>query len=129
MAIVPQFIGHRLLRETVWYLAEAILPPIIERLDNIMGTLVSVDSDVVAALTTLSQAVDTEIAAALEAGKLQPADVTGIQQALGDAKTQLDAAVAAGTATSTTDPTAPADPSTPVDPNAPAPADPNAPAV
>lgn len=72
-----------------------------------MGTLVTVDSDVLGALTTLSQTVDSEIGTLVEQGKLAPADVSGIQTALTDAKSQLDAAVSSGTATSPTDPTTP----------------------
>lgn len=90
-------------------MGEAVTQPLLRKLDQIMGALVTVDSDVLSALTTLSQTVDTEITAALQAGKLQPGDVSGIQAALSDSKTQLDAAVAAGTATSPTDPSTPAD--------------------
>lgn len=102
-----------------------------------MGALVTVDSDVLSALTGLAQTVDTEVGQLIAQGKLAPGDVSGLQAALDDAKSQVDAAVAAGTATSPTDPTAPAgagdttppadtgtdtppaDTGTPVDPSAP----------
>lgn len=115
---VPWFIDNRQLRTAVWLMGESIAKPLLRKMDEIMGALVTVDSDVLSALTTLSQAVDTEIQAALDAGKLQAGDVTGIQSALADAKTKLDTAVSAGTATSPTDPTAPADGGTaaPADP-------------
>lgn len=129
------FLDQRGLRALADWMIEAVRNPIIERLDRIMGTLVTVDSDVLAALATLAQTVDTEVGQLIAQGKIAPGDVSGIQTALDDANTQLSTAVAAGQATSTTDPSAPADGSTtppadgstdtgdgttpPVDPNAP----------
>lgn len=102
-----------------------------------MGALVTVDSDVLSALTGLAQTVDTEVGQLIAQGKLAPGDVSGLQAALDDAKSQVDAAVAAGTATSPTDPTAPAgagDTTPPADtgtdtPPAVEPSDPSAPST
>lgn len=127
LAVVPRFIDSRLLRETVWAIAEAVLPPIIERLERIM-TLVSIDSDVLASLTTLAQTVDSEVKSLIAAGTLAPGDASGIQTALADANSALSAAANPAPVDTSTPPadtsTPPADDSTdtgtPVDPSAPA---------
>lgn len=121
----------------MWLVAEAVTKHIDKRMDQIMGALVTVDSDVLSALTGLAQTVDTEVGQLIAQGKLAPGDVSGLQAALDDAKSQVDAAVAAGTATSPTDPTAPAgagDTTPPADtgtdtPPAVEPSDPSAPST
>lgn len=110
VGVVPWFIDNHQLRKAVWLMAEAIAVPILDRLDQIMGALVTVDSDVLGALSSLAQTVDTEVGQLIEQGKIAPGDVTALQAALADAKSQLDTAVASGTATSPTDPSTPGDP-------------------
>lgn len=134
---MPRFIRHPDLAAVVWLVAEAVTKHIDKRMDQIMGALVTVDSDVLSALTGLAQTVDTEVGQLIQQGKLAPGDVSGLQAALDDAKSQVDAAVAAGTATSPTDPSAPAgagDTTPPTDtgtdtPPAVEPSDPSAPST
>lgn len=57
--------------------------------------LVSVDDSVLASLTTLAQTVDSEVKSLIAAGTLQPGDVSGIQAALNDSNSALQAAASA----------------------------------
>lgn len=127
LAIVPRFIRHPDLATVVWLVSEAVINHTDKRLDQLM-TLVSIDSDVLASLTTLAQTVDSEVKSLIAAGTLAPGDASGIQTALSDANSALSAAANPAPVDTSTPPadtsTPPADDSTdtgtPVDPSAPA---------
>jgi hypothetical protein len=89
---VPWFIDNRQLRMAVWLITEAVTRPIIERLDQLM-TLVTVDSDALAAVGTAVNSLETEFEAFVAANPAIPAgSLDGINASLADFKTKLDAA-------------------------------------
>jgi len=90
---VPLFVDRHFLRQVVWAIAEVLLPPLIERLDNIMG-LVQIDDAILQDVASTLVTIDSEVGTLISNSTL-PADnasVQAIQNSLTDLQSKLSAA-------------------------------------